>query len=269
MFKKRLKRTAFVFLCLNIYVGVFTQSPCFDRLHEIIKSTGEIALKQSQGPLSRPLPRLKDPLPFVKKYLDNYSYSKHAKRRLRKRKITTEEINFVLRSGSYEQGQDRFSSIFKRWSYSIVGSSHKNRKIRVIVEFAKDKMIIITAMNIKVPVTLRRPKWEKYKRGLRIPKIQEPLLHARDFFMLGQYEYSNHAVKRLTERNISNRDVEHIILYGRYQPQNDYFNNDKLSWNYVIAGKSRNEKRHLKVVVALDSQVMTIITAMPTHMHLE
>lgn len=78
------------------------------------------------------------------RYLDTY----HSQFRQRDRAITRSEILFVLKNGYHESRKDRFEARYQQWNYAVRGKTLDNKDLRVIVSFAIDGLLIITAINL-------------------------------------------------------------------------------------------------------------------------
>ena len=66
--------------------------------------------------------------------------------RQNERKITRPELLFVLKNGFHEKAKDKFEIRYQAWNYSIRGATVDGRKLRVIVSFDENGMLIITAI---------------------------------------------------------------------------------------------------------------------------
>lgn len=74
--------------------------------------------------------------------------TRHAIDRQNERKITRPEVLYVLRNGYHEKAKDKFESQFQSWNYSIKGTTIDQRKLRVIVSFDEEGMLIVTAIEL-------------------------------------------------------------------------------------------------------------------------
>lgn len=54
----------------------------------------------------------------------------------------------VLMNGHHEKRKDKFRDEFSNWAYAIKGKTIDNRKLRVIVSFDSDGMMIITVIDL-------------------------------------------------------------------------------------------------------------------------
>ncbi len=232
---------------------------CHDAYYRVLK----------QGNPSPKHLQTQDIISSIHEHLENYHYTKHAKNRLRSRGISQDEVDHILRAGVHEKGKDRFLSAQKSWSYSIAGRSYTDKNIRVIIEFSNGLMTIVTVIdNGKYPSKilnnnnssiLRGLRGERFNRFHKIPKIKNLLQYTRNYLRAGNYRYSQRMRRKLNQQLILNRDIEGTLLYGKHQRQYDYLNEEANSWNYVIAGKDKKERR-LWLVVRFDSHKMIIDT---------
>lgn len=77
----------------------------------------------------------------------NYRISKHAIEQQAKRKIDLPDILNVLKYGVHEVEKTTLTSN-QIWKYSILGRIEDSRRIRVIIAF-DDDIIIITVIDVK------------------------------------------------------------------------------------------------------------------------
>ena len=76
----------------------------------------------------------------------------------------------------------------------------------------------------------------------------------------GKIRFSDHALKRMTERNITFFDVKEVLKRGYREPSKDAVKNG--SWRYAIRHDmkiSSAQKRRLRVPVAFDKDDDTVI----------
>ena len=78
------------------------------------------------------------------KYFDSY----HSLLRRGERKITRPEILQVLKRGWHERKKDQFDTHHENWKYAIRGETVDGRKIRVVISFQDDFLVILTAIVI-------------------------------------------------------------------------------------------------------------------------
>lgn len=80
------------------------------------------------------------------KYLETI----HAQQRQHQRMIILPDIIQVLLTGYHEPSKDKFDLAYGAWNYSICGSAKGAQKMRVIVSFDEEAMLlIITAFYIE------------------------------------------------------------------------------------------------------------------------
>lgn len=78
-------------------------------------------------------------------YLD----TRHAEERQKERLITRPEVLFVLGHGHHEKKKDKLEERYQSWNYSIRGKPVDKRELRVIVSFDENRMLIITAIELR------------------------------------------------------------------------------------------------------------------------
>lgn len=95
-------------------------------------------------------PKISNLLETIRKCLDEGRYldTRHAFQRQVEREITRPEVQHVLRTGYHEAKKDRFDKDYKAWNYAIQGKTVDRRKLRVIVSFDVNNMLIITAIDL-------------------------------------------------------------------------------------------------------------------------
>lgn len=75
--------------------------------------------------------------------------TRHAQLRSNQRKITRPEILFVLKNGYHEKHKDKFINHYQSWNYAIRGKTVDKKDLRIIISFSEDKLVIVTAIEIK------------------------------------------------------------------------------------------------------------------------
>ena len=95
--------------------------------------------------------KIPDILDSIHKAIDSGEYIDvtHAQLRKKERKITRAEYKYVLLNGWHEASKDKFNEEFKAWNYSIRGETLDKRKLRVIISFDSDGMLIITVIELE------------------------------------------------------------------------------------------------------------------------
>lgn len=79
----------------------------------------------------------------------HYKDTRHATDRQNERKISRLEVQQVLKNGFHEVRKDKFDSNFSTWNYAVRGKTIDGRKLRVIISFDQNDMLIITAIHLK------------------------------------------------------------------------------------------------------------------------
>jgi hypothetical protein len=64
------------------------------------------------------------------------------------RSIGLPEIIYVLRNGYHEKRKDEFKPEYNAWNYAIRGRTIDDRDLRIAIAFDKNKMLIITVIEI-------------------------------------------------------------------------------------------------------------------------
>lgn len=87
-------------------------------------------------------------------YFNEYVFKKHAKIRQNDRNISDLDILNILegkgnRKRHRNKRKDKFQFGHQDWNYCIEGLNLENRKIRIIISFQDNLLLIITAMWIE------------------------------------------------------------------------------------------------------------------------
>lgn len=77
-----------------------------------------------------------------------YVISGHAFQRVKDRLVPVPYVEYVLLHGFHEQRKDKFDSHFGSWNYAIRGITPDQTKVRVIVTFADDGLLVVTVINL-------------------------------------------------------------------------------------------------------------------------
>lgn len=77
-----------------------------------------------------------------------YIYTGHAQDRLQQRDVTRLEVKQIIKNGHHEKKKDQFDDTLNEWNYSIKGKTIDQRKLRVIISFDKNGMLIITIIDL-------------------------------------------------------------------------------------------------------------------------
>ena len=73
----------------------------------------------------------------------------HTQTRKEQRNIRRHDIQHVLKTGRREDRKDSYEDNHKSWNYSITGATVDERKVRVIVSFESNYMLIITVIELR------------------------------------------------------------------------------------------------------------------------
>jgi|ERR1700722_10214215 uncharacterized protein DUF4258 len=73
----------------------------------------------------------------------------------------------------------------------------------------------------------------------------------------GGYVFTGHALKRVSEREVSQPEVEQVLTTGYHEKSKDEFKEEFQSWNYAIRGKTV-DSRELRVAVTFDSGMLVV-----------
>lgn len=74
----------------------------------------------------------------------------------------------------------------------------------------------------------------------------------------GNYRSCLHLEQRELERNITRREVLHVLLNGFHEKKKDGYDETHKTWNYAIRGKTL-DKRDLRVFISFDEKTMMLI----------
>lgn len=98
----------------------------------------------------RESPKIDNLLKVIRMYATsgNFLDTRHATDRQGERLITRPEILYVLRHGWHEKGKDKYDGQYNAWNYAVRGMTVDSRKLRVVVSFDRDCLLIITAMDL-------------------------------------------------------------------------------------------------------------------------
>lgn len=77
----------------------------------------------------------------------NYRATFHAECRKLERDITLLDALHVIKTGYRDLKHDEYKEEFHAWNYAIQGTSLQSDKIRVVISFDDDLMLIITVIN--------------------------------------------------------------------------------------------------------------------------
>ncbi len=79
----------------------------------------------------------------------DYIPVEHAKQRLNEREVTDPEVRYVLKYGYRELKKDEYKPEHRAWNYAISGKTMDGRKLRIIVSFDENLMLIITVIDLE------------------------------------------------------------------------------------------------------------------------
>ena len=77
-----------------------------------------------------------------------YVISSHAFKRAKDRLVPVPHVEHALLNGFHESRKDKFESLFDSWNYAIRGTTPDQTKVRVIVAFADDGLLVVTVINL-------------------------------------------------------------------------------------------------------------------------
>lgn len=94
--------------------------------------------------------QLSDVLKIARACIENGNYRPtfHAECRRFERDITLHDALYVIKMGYRVPERDEYKVEFASWNYAIEGRTLQDEKIRVIISFDEDFMLIITVINI-------------------------------------------------------------------------------------------------------------------------
>lgn len=62
--------------------------------------------------------------------------TKHGLERMKERRVTSLEVEQIIKKGRHEPKEDRWVECFSSWTYSIVGTTIDDRELRVVIAFS-------------------------------------------------------------------------------------------------------------------------------------
>ena len=97
-------------------------------------------------------PKIKNLMRKIRNCIDsgNYIDTYHSILRQNERVITRPEILFVLKNGWHEQSKDSYKDVYQAWNYCIRGETIDCRRLRIVVSFDDNDLLIITAIDLDV-----------------------------------------------------------------------------------------------------------------------
>jgi hypothetical protein len=78
---------------------------------------------------------------------DSYRLTKHADEELKNDSLDLSDILYVLKNGKHNHKKTEFNNEYQTWRYAIEGTTKYLKKVRVIIAFISE-MLIITAMEL-------------------------------------------------------------------------------------------------------------------------
>lgn len=73
---------------------------------------------------------------------------------------------------------------------------------------------------------------------VRVKKIENVVVLAKNLMLKGAYVISNHAKLRQEERSFTTGDIRSIIETGYHEKRKDEYKEEYADWNYAIRGKT-------------------------------
>jgi hypothetical protein len=77
-------------------------------------------------------------------------FTMHAVEQMHKRRISEQEVFFIIRHGFHEAKKDQLGGISKTWRYAIRGLTLDGRDLRVVVAFTQPNVLIVTAIDLNL-----------------------------------------------------------------------------------------------------------------------
>ncbi len=78
----------------------------------------------------------------------NFRDTRHATDRRNERRISREEVLYVLKHGHHEKKKDKHDSFYQAWNYAIRGKTVDRRELRIVISCNPQGLWIITAMTV-------------------------------------------------------------------------------------------------------------------------
>ena len=72
----------------------------------------------------------------------------HAISRKSQREISVADITRTLLTGWHESSKDEYKAEYAAWNYAIRGKTIDERKLRIVVSFDENQMLVITVIKI-------------------------------------------------------------------------------------------------------------------------
>jgi hypothetical protein len=77
-----------------------------------------------------------------------YVISNHAFKRAKDRSVSVPHVEYALLNGFHEPRKDKFEVFYHSWNYSIRGTTPDQIKVRIIVAFESDDLLVVTVINL-------------------------------------------------------------------------------------------------------------------------
>ena len=87
----------------------------------------------------------KEIIKYVKE--DRYRLTRHAEEELKKDDLDLNDTLYILKTGKHNHKKTGFDTKKQTWKYAIEGRTKESKKVRVIISFVGE-MLIITAMEL-------------------------------------------------------------------------------------------------------------------------
>lgn len=99
--------------------------------------------------LKRPV-KVSDVLKIARACIEggNYGTTFHAQCRQREREVTALDALYVVRTGHRVPARDEYHEEYEAWNYAIEGDTLQGDKLRVIISFEEDLMLVITVIKL-------------------------------------------------------------------------------------------------------------------------
>lgn len=94
-------------------------------------------------------PKLENLLAAIAQHIisDDYTLSKHARKRMSERDLDLPDVLYILRHGWHEKRKDQYDRSYESWNYAIRGKTVDERNLRIVVTF-DEGLLIVTAIDL-------------------------------------------------------------------------------------------------------------------------
>ena len=86
------------------------------------------------------------------------------------------------------------------------------------------------------------------------PYVRDKL---REALEKGDYRFTNHALARMEERNITSIDVRYVLREGSHEAKKDAFDSLSGRWKYAIRGRTV-DARDIRIIIVFANQMMIV-----------